>query len=119
MVFDTQPDPNILEVHVTLSEYAKKNKSLCTNHPHLLCDTYELYSHHFPHLEDFHDSLHVLHELVIASSDSHFSLLVGPSNSSSLVQEVSQPNIVIPPPNVELTDNSTPIIYFSSFMGSI
>lgn len=34
-----QPNPNVLEVKVTLFESTKKNKYLCTNHPSSLCDT--------------------------------------------------------------------------------
>lgn len=115
----TFPNPNILEVHVTLPEYAKKNKTLHTNRPCVLCDKYVHYSHHYPCLKYFYDTLQVHRELDVARSDStsppgtSFGLTAFPEH------EVSQPAIVIPPPNIEMTDCFTPILYLSSSMGSI
>lgn len=119
LVSDTFPKPNILEVHVTLPESAKKNKTLCTKKYFDFCDKYGHYSNHRPHLEDFHDTLEVLCELNVAHSGSTFPLPVVCNPNASRGKEGSQPPIVIPPPDVEMTDSSTPILYLSSSMGSI
>jgi len=63
VVTDTFPDYNIPEVHVTLPESTKKNISLSTYHPCDLCDNYGHYSHRFPCLKDFFDTLQVLREV--------------------------------------------------------
>lgn len=119
VVSDTFPNYNIPEVHVTLPEPTKENKSLCTNHPCYLCDNYGHYSHHLPCLEYFQDTLQVLCELDVTRSYSTSSLHVGSGPTTFLERRVSKPTILIPPPNVKMMDSSTPILYLSSSMGSI
>ena len=70
VVSDTFPESNNPKVHVTLPESAHIKESLRTNHPCDLCDIYDHYSHHYPSLEYFRNTLQVIHELDVARSDS-------------------------------------------------
>lgn len=85
----------------------------------MLCMIKTNLSHHYPRIEDFHDTLQVLHELDVARSDSTSPLPTGSSPTTFPRQDVSQPTIVIPPLDVDMMDSSTPIIYLLSSMGSI
>lgn len=116
VVTDTFFDPKNLWVYVIFPKLAKRICSLRTNHPCALCNNYDHYFHHCLHIEDFRDTLHVLLEIEVARTSSTPRLLMEPSLTLTLDPEVSQPPIMIPPPNVEITDNTTLILYLSTFM---
>lgn len=58
-------------------------------------------------------------ELDVTHIDSMSPLLLGSCRTLMSEHEVSQPPIVSPPPDVEMTDNTAPILYLSSSMGSV
>jgi len=119
VVSDTFLDSNIPEVHVTLIELAKKKTSLHTNQPCALCDNYGHYFHLCPCIEDFHGTLQVLRELEFARSDSTSPLPADFGPTPTPKHEVSQPPIVIPFPDVEMTDSIGTILYLLSSMRSM
>jgi len=119
VVSHTFHDSNIPKVHVTLLDSTKKNISLCINHPCGLFDNYGDYSHHCTHLEDFHNTLQVLHELEATRSDSTSPLPLGYGPTIMPRQGFSQPTIMISPPDFDMTNSSAPILYLLSSIGSI
>ena len=75
-----------------------------------MCENYVHYSHRCPRLEYFHDTPQALREVEVAPSDSTSPLPTGFSPTPMQEQEVSQPPIMIHPPDVEMTDCTTPIL---------
>ena len=61
----------------------------------------------------------MLHELEFAHSDSTSPLPVSLDPTPMPKQEISQPPIMIPPPNVDMKDSISHILYLSSSTGSM
>jgi hypothetical protein len=93
-------------MEVSLPESSTKHiKSLCTNHPCALCDTYGHYSHHCPCIPSIGMLLRYFHQL-----DS-----IHQTNPTPMTN--SQPTIEIGPPEVHTSENSMQILYLSHSMG--
>ena len=81
-----------------------------------MCDNYGHYSHRFARPKYLHDTLQVLHELALAHSESTSPLPTDSCPTTTSEHEVSQTPDVIPPPDVEMTDSTAPILYLLSSM---
>ena len=114
LVHETFPKSNIPEVHVNLLGPPKKLRMLCTNHPCALCDLHGHYSHCCPCLDEFCDFLEALHEYEATRSGSSTTLPVDSGTTNQPEQWDSGATIVIPSPDVEMTETTDHILYMSS-----
>ena len=81
--------------------------------PYALCGVYGHYSHHCPHLTHYRASLEVVQEYEVEKNQ--FASPILAQYASGQLEDPPAP-IDIPPPDVQMTESTTTIIYLSSFV---
>ena len=106
------PESTVSGPSLPSSSVTKNPKTIRTSKPCALCGIHGHYSHHCPHLMHYRTSLEVVREYEVEQNQSASPILA--QYASGQLEDPPAP-IDIPPPDVQMTESTTTILYLSSF----